>query len=428
METRCSLAGRKLHILILAATCGVIQTPLCVAATPITWWVTNQGLDSPSCGARAKPCRSISAAIEKAADGDSIVVGAGLYGDLNGDGKFTAPGEEKLGMSLEGHSCIVCISKSIKLSSLHGAERTIIDAGNSGRADPNSVPRVDDVVNISFTGGVTLGNIDGGFTITGGGGNGVHVEPTADAKIIDNIARGNVAVGFRVDVADISAPPFPVPVTKYTLQGNVAIGNRIGFSVNHDETRDIPELVSLTGNNASGNADTGYSLPAVGIQLQMIGNFANNNGTGIFVAGNDFEIRNNSVFGNAGPGILINGVIGGLRLAITGNSIIGNRGAGVFILIGDTSDYISRNNIYGNFGAVQPPIGLSLPSTLNCGIVNAGFPGQGPSSAIDATDNYWGSPNGPGPDPADNAGKACDFNGGTTVVKPFATALFGFSP
>ena len=45
-----------------------------------------------------------------------------------------------------------------------------------------------------------------------------------------------------------------------------------------------------------------------------------------------------------------------------------------------------------------------------------------------ATNNYWGAAGGPGADPADTAGKVCDFNQGTTVVKPFATTAYGISP
>jgi hypothetical protein len=59
----------------------------------------------------------------------------------------------------------------------------------------------------------------------------------------------------------------------------------------------------------------------------------------------------------------------------------------------------------------------------NCGIVNIEVP-----DPVDVTNNYWGSPTGPGPDPADNAGKGCDFLNGKTIVKPFATTLFAIRP
>jgi hypothetical protein len=325
-----------------------ISRSACVAAigllTPLgalagtTWWVTNQGLDSASCGSRDRPCRSISAAIDKAVNGDVIEVGAGSYGDLNGDGAFTAPGEEHYSTSYSGRSCIVCISKDIKLLSLHGAEDTIIDAGNNRRSNPaDSSGRVDDVVAL-LTSGITLGTTGGGFTVAGSGGNGVHVDfNSTGVKVIGNTARGNAGSGFAVDVVDESVPvPFPVPISQYTFDGNTATANGTGFSVSHDETHPIPERLAFTGNVATGN----------------------------------------------------------------------------------TSNSIRNNNIYGNRG---------VGSTANCGIVNSGFESAAPTPTL-ATNNYWGSTSGPGADPADNAGKGCDFNQGTTVIKPFATTAYGISP
>jgi parallel beta-helix repeat protein len=422
MEPRRSRSfGRKTYLLIAAAVAVAISAAPTHAATT-TWWVTNQGVDSASCGARPKPCRSISAAIEKASNGDVIEVGAGLYGDLNGDGAFTAPGEEHFGTNFAGRTCIVCVDKAIKILSLHGADDTIIDAGNSRRPDPSaSDGKVDSVVSITTT-GATLGSDGRGFTITGSGGDGVHVESTTSAAtLIGNIARRNPGTGFRVDVVDESPPPFPLPLQKYILKDNSAIDNDVGFSVAHDESRGIPELAYLTGNMASGNRRDGYFFFGQSYQAQMIGNVSSNNGSGVHVGvlGPGIEIRSNSMLGNIGPGILITSLSSGVQ--ITGNTIVGNTGAGVYLL-GDVENNIIRgNNIYGNTGAPFPQ-GPSV-NTSNCGIVNIDIP-----VPLDATNNYWGSGNGPGPDPADNAGKGCDFFSGQTLVKPFATTLFAISP
>lgn len=63
-------------------------------AAAATLHVPNHGEDTPECGTRRQPCRSISAAIAHASEGDRIVVGPGLYGDVNGDGDFNDPGDE----------------------------------------------------------------------------------------------------------------------------------------------------------------------------------------------------------------------------------------------------------------------------------------------------------------------------------------------
>jgi hypothetical protein len=58
-------------------------------------FVTARAVDSAVCGSRFEPCRSISQAIENAKDGDHIFVGPGYYGDINMDGDFNDPGDEK---------------------------------------------------------------------------------------------------------------------------------------------------------------------------------------------------------------------------------------------------------------------------------------------------------------------------------------------
>jgi len=49
-------------------------------------YVANTGTDNTDCGPEGKlPCRSISRAIAHAQDDDTIVVGPGIYGDINGN-------------------------------------------------------------------------------------------------------------------------------------------------------------------------------------------------------------------------------------------------------------------------------------------------------------------------------------------------------
>lgn len=53
-----------------------------------TLWTMASGADSASCGSNASPCRSISQTIANAQDGDTIYVGPGRYGNVNGDSTF----------------------------------------------------------------------------------------------------------------------------------------------------------------------------------------------------------------------------------------------------------------------------------------------------------------------------------------------------
>src|SRR5689334_21643011 len=101
------------------------------SAADVTFRVTNDGVDSGSCGTVAKPCRSISQAIENATAGDTIEVGAGRYGDISGDGTFTHPGDEHpqlLPGFISGQvACMICITKPLRIRSLHGASVTVIE-------------------------------------------------------------------------------------------------------------------------------------------------------------------------------------------------------------------------------------------------------------------------------------------------------------
>src|SRR5262247_2574920 len=59
--------------------------------------VANNGIDSTTCGSSGAPCRSISQAIAHASEGDTVVVGPGRYGDLNGNRILGEVGEEPRG-------------------------------------------------------------------------------------------------------------------------------------------------------------------------------------------------------------------------------------------------------------------------------------------------------------------------------------------
>jgi len=155
--------------------------------------------------------------------------------------------------------------------------------------------------------------------------------------------------------------------------------------------------------------------------LQMVGNVSSHNATGVRVGEiDDAEIVANSLTGNNGAGIFVNGGTT-QTVHITDNTIVGNIGAGVYLLGWIADPLIQRNNIYGNAGVSSPD--LPALDTRNCGIANVDV-----QQPLVATNNYWGSASGPGPDPADNAGKGCDFLAGSTIVKPFATTGFGIRP
>ena len=83
---------------------------------------------------------------------------------------------------------------------------------------------------------------------------------------------------------------------------------------------------------------------------------------------------------------------------MTKNLAVGNQGPGMILIPGSGAS-ITKGSIYGND-----------TSGSNCGIMNA-------DASADATGNFRGAANGPGPDPAD---AVCDSFGGSTTTTPFS--------
>jgi hypothetical protein len=165
-------------------------------ATAASLNVTNDGADSVTCGSQATPCRSISQAIENASDGDTIAVGAGHYGNVSGDPNFAGPGDEHPQQTgtLDVYSgCIVCITKAVRIFSLHGAAVTIIEGLPSVQFSSNVMIRHD---------GVVFGREGGGFTLTGGNQNGLVIDQKTRESVFGILLQHNIVVAGNVDLGD----------------------------------------------------------------------------------------------------------------------------------------------------------------------------------------------------------------------------------
>jgi hypothetical protein len=360
-------------------------------------WVANDGVDSVNCGARTNQCRSISQAIDNASDGDTISVGQGLYGDLNGDGQLNGPGEEH--GSAAGLPCDVCVTKSLTITSIHGADQTVIVGTNFS------------VVGLSGH-YVTFGVADHGFTIIGGGnglladspqfmhvsvagnvalnnGRGFSIQNFGSALISHNRAVGSTEIGFVVS---------NVYALSVTLDQNTAVNSGVtGFLV-------WANGAQLTNNTAD------RTLGGNGLQEFVVS-------AGFMIQGAGFVLDGNSALGNAGAGFVFghepNSNLPASVLSFRHNDASGNVGPGVVLFAGSKVGNFSANNIFGNATTDKPVLGSSAK---NCGIVNAS------GGALQAAANFWGAPSGPGPDPADAvSGPNCDRNGSVTSFKPFAT-------
>ena len=442
-----------------------VSTALLALAAPVwaagvTWRVTNDGTDSTSCGNAASPCRSISQAMENASAGDTISVGAGIYGNISGDGSFTHPGDEHPQLIAPFDGCIVCITKPLKVLSLHGAAATII-VGTPSTTYPATVEIT--------APGATFGNVGQGFTVTGGNNVGVYIDQNVTGALQKNInIGGNVDIGdgtgFSFNGLDFTDRPCPVPSCMTTaaviFTGNQATNNGTGFSFVDSAYTGTAQFK----NNVASGAGTGF-LAASGFQseagtaageggVSFTNNLAIHNGYGFSLAQTG-PIVGNSAFANTQAGFLV--IPGSV---FQGNSAIGNGGPGLIIQAAsdvfdvdnsDPSDQIqvfNHNNFYGNDRnrpalLIHEPNGGGDPSLdpgpgAHCGVLNvgkvttqpggAGPQGGGPTSVVvvqTATNNFWGSAQGPAATgPGDAAGGPCDQNGGVTITKPFATVDF----
>jgi hypothetical protein len=435
---------------LLLTLTALLNSTLAAAAT---FSVTNYGMDSSTCGSSAHPCRSISQAIENASDHDTIWVGAGHYGDLNGDGNFADPGDEHATAD-----CVICVTKSLHIYSFNGAAVTIIDSGPSG-GSPATVRLTAD--------GTIFGAVGHGFTITGGNTIGVLVDRAlAVALTADIVVAGNIdlkdGTGFVInglgEPLPRCPPEFPQqctfkPNAQVLLQGNQAIGSGIGFSAiqNYDPPDHIKfvmqgNLALGTGsgfvahgghaeylcppfetcfsapvatylNNVAVDGDVGFSLPYTG---PVKGNTASRNSqAGFLLETTGTVFTQNSAIGNAGPGVIV--APGGGKPEVTdqfyGNNFFGNDRNRPQIIISD--------------GGLNIPLGPSK----HCGVVNVGAilfleqPGPPPvppqpplPETLQAPNNFWGSASGPQQNgQGDAAGGVCDFNGGITIAKPVLT-------
>jgi hypothetical protein len=448
----------KVLTICVAALGGAIMTV--GAASAATLRVTNDGTDSASCGAPNKPCRTISQAMDNAASGDTIYVGPGLYGDVSGDGSFAGPGDEHANPSGDGAApdigCVVCIGKPLHIYSTQGAATTVI--ANHPQSPYSST------VLISSQ-GVDFGGPGAGFTLLGGGQAGVTIalffpvlkDVSVEGNTDNGDTQGFVYFGYPLRLLPC-APSVPqgadCRVTgRILVSNNQAIGNGTGFSIGVNNGGHPAIIVR---DNVALGAGTGFLVQPVGpggesllnafaTNVQLVANVAIGGGVG-FNASDAGQISYNTAVRNSQIGFEVNP--GGA--AFYANSAIGNGGPGVLILLSDINDFtvpelttatfepFTGNNFIGNDrnrpALTVPYYSISPGPGAHCGVLMGIFlppgflavPPPPQTLQLSASDNYWGSTDGPASaEPnADAVGGACNQDGTTTIATPFSKTAF----
>lgn len=331
------------------------------SAAASTIFVANNGFNNGACGVKNAPCRSISYAIAKAADGDKIIVGPGRYGDLNNDGDLEDNGEE---FGSDADDAMFPIYKRIKIFSSAGAAATLIDG-------KDFYPTVFKVL----ADGVIIGRNKRGFTIKGGTSAAVYIKASG-VKIVSNRLHSYSGYGLSAGCID-------------EKDAGSAVYTR-GVIIN---------------NSANFNTESGLRLCSNTASWVLRSNESSlNSASGMDVAGKSHKLLKNTILGNAESGAVISAEFsrvsrntvnanGSLGINLAGaanfnakfNAIIGNNSFGTFFY---DSGLFTKSNIYGN----NEDIGAGY--FLNCGLF---------AETNDASyaNNYWGTNVGAGQNPAD---------------------------
>jgi copper-binding protein NosD len=288
--------ARRIPACVSAA---VLAAALVVAlpgfAAGATRYVANTGSDGPSCGLdAATACRSITQAIANANPGDTILVGPGRYGDINGNGFLGDIAGEETGSP--GCGCMLSLNKNVIVVSSAGAAATIVDARS-----------VDVRTNVLLiTAGGEFGRPGKGFLVTD--------------------TRSSVTVGIAIDSVNV------------LIRGNQVIFSRRGDNAVGDGIETFNDEPILIEGNYVANWYTGIAGRGAVIVRK---NEVTANVLGILATGGD--VVGNVVAQNRDYGIDVGG-----PTRVLGNAVYAQTTSnGIFVRSG-FSGTLTKNNLMGN--------------------------------------------------------------------------------
>ena len=284
------------------------------AGSAATLRVANNAVDFNECGRSGLlPCRSITQAITNASSGDTIIVGPGFYGDLDGNGTLgNSPGEE-----VPVGDTMLDVNKQLTIISRDGAGATVLDAAGI----------IDNAVLIEAA-GVVFGKPNHGFTV-----------------------KNAIDAGLVIAAASVTA------------RGNVAAFNSTGISVSSISGAGVV----LSGNATVGNSDYGIDG---NIDMTIKGNILQSNAEGMSVTGGSVT-KNVAVGNDLGVAILPVGTLA----AFNHNAVVANHLGGVEVSSSSTVGVgLDHNDYFGNGDRGTPAhcgLLLNAPSGVSLSVFSA---------------------------------------------------------
>jgi len=249
--------------------------------------VAANGVDGGACGAKTSPCRTITRAIANAGVDDTVVVGPGRYGDVNGNTSIGGADEEE--PNVNGCGCILDVGKRVTVVSRDGASATIIDAGKTSF----------DLVRVSAD-GAQFGQKNKGFTLTRTKSGFDALDVTAnDAGVGGHIVSGNEFFGYNVEGS------------RNTITASRLSGGAEGVVVTGDDN-------VITDTVATGTGNAGFNINSNRNSLRGV--VAIGNAIGIALAGSGHTVTASTSIANTVEGIDVLAT----NAVITKTNVIGN--------------------------------------------------------------------------------------------------------
>jgi hypothetical protein len=345
---------------IFKAVVGICAAAPLAAFAQSTIHVANNGLDGPGCGTDAAPCRSISAGIAAAVEGDTVLVRPGRYGELDGDDALGGAGEET-----GNYNGVVYINKRIKVLSTAGAGATVIRG-------ISSIP----IVVYMDVSGAQFGERNQGFTVHGSNSFGVGNNNMSSGKVAGNLAHGMAAGFFMVSTgADVE------------ISYNTAVNNR-AIGIFGGSAGETTGSTFIHHNTVLGTPDsTGIVVSEKGPH-RVVANKVSGNSIGLQLGVGPSRVTLNIVSDNRQAVAYAGQCLFCVPMptatpVVARNSFVGNRDTALWVShLAEFPITFRHNNLFGNGNGCA----ISTSTT----------------QLIDARYNFWGAATGPGfADPAD---------------------------